>query len=135
MFLSGILLALSVLLLLWKLPSLHTKALDHPALSDITITLAVVALGLISLTFSGLMVGIIGGILLSGYFSVAPKLRNIRRKERVINPLHVSLTRRPRKQRFEDLQSLKEMEDYLSTKTTKPLTHAQVIAIITGDSK
>jgi hypothetical protein len=141
MLLSGALLALSILLLLWKLPSLHTKALDHPALSDVTITLAVVALGLISLTFSGLMVGIIGGILLSGYFSVAPKLRNIRR-ERDITPRRLQRAdarcvnrTSARKPRFEDLQSLQEMEDYLSTKTTKPLTHAQVIAIITGDNK
>jgi MFS superfamily sulfate permease-like transporter len=132
MFISGLLLALTVLLLLWKLPRLHKSALDHPALSDITITLAVVALGLISLTFSGLMVGIIAGICLSAYFGIAPKLRNIGSKERVINALPRMAKRQP-KIRFEDLNTLEEMEAYLALRSKKPMTYKQALKEIKGE--
>jgi hypothetical protein len=114
MFISGLLLALTVLLLLWKLPNVHQSALNHPALSDITITLAVVAMGLISLTFSGLITGVIAGIALSAYFSIAPKLRNIKRPEINITPLTFTTRKREPKIKFEDLNTIEEMEAFVA---------------------
>jgi hypothetical protein len=131
MFLSGILLALTVLLLLWKLPRVHKSALDHPALSDVTITLAVVALGLISLTFSGLMVGIIAGICLSAYFGIAPKLRNIKRPEISINN---PLPRRPKRRDITSFNTIEEIEEYLeASKKQKPWTYKSALKAIQED--
>jgi MFS superfamily sulfate permease-like transporter len=97
MFLTGALLALSVLLLLWKLPSVHAAALRHPAFSDISITVGVVCLGIISTSFIGLITGVIAGVLLSMYFTVAPRMRAFsmpKRREKVINPLKPPTIRR-----------------------------------------
>jgi hypothetical protein len=126
MFISGLLLALSVLLLLHKLPRLHKTALDHPAFSDVTITLAVVALGLISATFSGLLVGIIAGICLSAYFSIAPKLRDIKRPEISLNNLTHS-PRKPRRKSIQDFTTITEIEEYLEEKQRKPWTYKSAL--------
>jgi MFS superfamily sulfate permease-like transporter len=96
MFISALLLALSVLLLLHKMPRLHQTALAHPAVSDVTITLAVLALGVLSTTFIGMITGVIAGVLLSMYFTVAPRVRAFslpKRREKVINPLKSPIKR------------------------------------------
>jgi hypothetical protein len=79
-------------------------------------------MGLISLTFSGLLVGVIAGVLLSFYFSIAPRIRDIKRPEINLNPL----PRRERKPKikFEDLITLEDMEAYVAAnKKQKPYTY------------
>jgi hypothetical protein len=142
MFTSGILLALAVLLLVHKLPRVHDAALSHPAGADVVVTVGVILLGLISLTFSGLIMGVVAGICLSFYLSIAPKVRNFGRKERVINPITNLVTHRriqgagapcvnrtkPKRVRFEDLTTIEAMQARLKEQEPKPhLTYKQAL--------
>jgi ABC-type uncharacterized transport system permease subunit len=131
MIISGLLLALSVLLLLHKLPKLHKQALNHPAISDITITMGVLVLGLVSLTFSGLMVGIIAGVALSIYFSIAPKVKlpSLKHKERLVGTT-VNFTIAPG-------TTIEDVEKFIAKydKQQKPLTLEQHIKSIKLEQK
>jgi hypothetical protein len=132
MFITGALLALSILLLLWKIPTLHKSALKHPALSDVGITTGVIGLGLVSLTFSGMITGVIAGIILSAYFSIAPKIKlpSLTRKEKLINGERINFT-------IASGTTIEDVEKFIARhdKKQKPLTLEQHIKSIKLEQK
>jgi MFS superfamily sulfate permease-like transporter len=138
MFLTGALLALSVLLLLWKLPSVHAAALRHPAFSDISITVGVVCLGIISTSFIGLITGVIAGVLLSMYFTVAPRMRAFsmpkrRPRERVINPVP-TIRRKEMATMIQQSSTTAEIQEYINQLKGKPhhKTEAELLALLSA---
>lgn len=151
MFLSGLLLAVAVWLLLIKLPRVHRASLNNPAASDVIITLGVILLGLFTLTFSGLIMGVIAGIMLSVYFSVAPKVRDIarqhplKRQERIINPqplnlegdLHAQFEQymnEPRALPAPPKPKLDAIDKFLAKQEKrKPMTYDEAMKIIKGE--
>jgi hypothetical protein len=132
MIISGLLLAASVLLLLYKLPRLHKLSLSHPAASDVGITIAVVAFGMLSLTFSGMLTGIVAGIALSIYYSIAPKVKmpSFTRKEKLITGETINIT-------IGKEATITDVENFIKRydKSQRPLTLDQLVKQIEKEQK